>query len=252
MRNILIAGNWKMNGSSVSVQALLESLKQGMDSVSNADVAVCAPFVYLAQVQNVLADSALSWGAQNLSEQASGAFTGEISARMLNDFGCKYVIIGHSERRILYGESDELVAQKFAAARQAGLTAIVCVGELLEEREAGDTEKVVGRQLDAVILRNGVAALADAVIAYEPVWAIGTGKTASPEQAQQIHAFIRQRIAAQSMDVAEKIQILYGGSMKPSNAQELLAMADIDGGLVGGASLKAEDFLAICTAAPAQ
>jgi len=249
MRKILIAGNWKMNGSTASIQTLLEGLKQGMSSVSNADVAVCAPFVYLAQTQSLLNDSAIAWGAQNLSEQASGAFTGEVSASMLNDFACKYVIIGHSERRSLYGETDELVAEKFAVAREAGLTPIICVGELLEERESGDTENVVGRQLDAVIARNGVAALADGVIAYEPVWAIGTGKTASPQQAQDVHAFIRQRVATQDASVAEKVQILYGGSMKPGNAQELLAMADVDGGLVGGASLK--DFLGICTAAPA-
>lgn len=251
MRNILIAGNWKMNGSTASIQTLLEGVKQGMDKVTNADVAVCAPFVYLAQVQKVLDGSAISWGAQNLSEQASGAFTGEVSASMLNDFGCKYVIIGHSERRSLYGETDELVAAKFAVAREAGLVPIVCVGELLEEREAGNTENVVGRQLDAVMAKNGVAALADSVIAYEPVWAIGTGKTASPEQAQEVHAFIRQRIAAQDADIAENVQILYGGSMKPGNAPELLAMVDVDGGLIGGASLKAEDFLGICTAAPA-
>ncbi len=251
MRRILIAGNWKMNGSSSSTQTLLEGLKQGMGEVKHADVAVCAPFIYLPQVADLLNGSAIAWGAQNLSEHSAGAFTGEISASMLNDFNCKYAIIGHSERRSLYGESDELVAEKFAVALGAGLCPIICIGELLEEREANQTEAVVGRQLDAVIKRNGIEALAKGVIAYEPVWAIGTGKTASPEQAQDVHAFIRQRVAAQDASVAEKIQILYGGSMKPSNAQQLLAMQDVDGGLIGGASLKAEDFLGICTAAPA-
>ncbi len=251
MRRILIAGNWKMNGSIKSIQYLLIDIMSGMDAVKQADVAVCAPFVYLNLVANMLQDSGIAWGAQNLSEQSAGAFTGEVSADMLKDFSCKYVIIGHSERRSLYGETDALVAEKFATARAAGLTPILCIGELLAEREAGETEAVVGRQLDAVTQRNGVAALADAVIAYEPVWAIGTGKTASPAQAQEVHAFIRQRIAAQDAGVAGKVQILYGGSMKPDNAKELLAMPDVDGGLIGGASLKAVDFLGICTAAPA-
>ncbi len=249
MRQPLVAGNWKMNGSKQSIATLLDGILAGMDSVQKAEVAVCPPFVYLQQVAERLAGSAIAWGTQNLSEQASGAYTGEVAANMINDFGCKYVIVGHSERRSIYGESDELVAEKFAIAREAGLKPILCVGELLEEREGGQTEVVVARQLDAVIKRDGVRALLDAVIAYEPVWAIGTGKTASPQQAQDVHAFIRQKLAGLDQDVADKTQILYGGSVKGSNAAELFAMADIDGGLIGGAALKADEFLAICTAA---
>ena len=251
MRRILVAGNWKMNGSSASIKDLLAGVQAGMAGVSNADVAVCPPFVYLAQVAETLKGSDVAWGAQDLSKESAGAFTGEVSADMLNDFSCKYAIIGHSERRTLYGDTDQLVAEKYATALAAKLTPIICVGELLEERESGDTENVVGRQLDAVIEHNGVEALAAGVIAYEPVWAIGTGKTASPQQAQDVHAFIRQRIAEKNAEVAEKVQILYGGSVKPGNAAELFAMEDIDGGLIGGASLKAEDFLGICQAAPA-
>jgi triosephosphate isomerase len=200
-------------------------------------------------VQDQLTDTPIAWGAQNLSTEASGAFTGEVAASMLLDFGCKYVIVGHSERRSYYGEDDTLVARKYAVARAAGLTPILCVGETLEEREAGVTEAVVGRQLEAVIDLEGIAALADGVIAYEPVWAIGTGVTASPEQAQDVHAFIRSQVAEKSETVAQALRILYGGSMKADNARELIAKADIDGGLIGGASLKAADFLAICRAA---
>lgn len=249
MRQPLVAGNWKMNGSRESIRALLEGLKQGIDEVTVAEVAVCPPFIYIPDVQNQLQGTPIAWGGQDVSSEASGAFTGEISTSMLLDFGCRYVIVGHSERRAYHGESDELVAKKYAAARAAGLTPILCVGETLEEREGGVTEQVVARQLDAVIDLEGVAALADGVIAYEPVWAIGTGKTASPEQAQEVHAFIRGRVAGQDAGVAEGLRILYGGSMKPGNAAELLAKPDIDGGLIGGASLKAEDFLGICTAA---
>ena len=250
MRRTLVVGNWKMNGSSASIETLLDGILQGAASVSNADLAVCPPFVYLSQVAQKLSGSTVAWGAQNVSKEASGAFTGEISTDMLKDFNGKYVIIGHSERRSLYGESDALVAEKYAVARAAGFIPILCIGELLEEREAGDTEAVVARQLDAVIAHDGIEGLAAGVIAYEPVWAIGTGKVASPQQAQDVHAFIRQRVAAHDADVASKVQILYGGSMKPSNAEELLAMADIDGGLIGGASLQAEDFLGIGRAAP--
>lgn len=238
-----------MNGSRASIKALLDGIRQGADEVKAAELAVCAPFVYLGDVQDQLQGSSISWGGQNLSTEASGAYTGEISADMLLDFGCKYVIVGHSERRTLYGEDDDLVARKFAVARAAGLKPILCVGETLEEREQGVTEAVVARQLDAVIGLEGVAALNEGVIAYEPVWAIGTGMTATPEQAQEVHRFIRERIAAQDAGVAEKVQVLYGGSMKPDNAAELLAKPDIDGGLIGGASLKAEDFLAIGRAA---
>lgn len=249
MRQPIIAGNWKMNGTRQSIKALLDGIKAGIGDVQSAEVAVCAPFVYLADVQQQLDGSPVAWGGQNLSTEAKGAFTGEISAEMLLDFGCKYVIVGHSERRTLYGEDDALVAQKFSVARKAGLKPILCIGELLEEREAGTTEEVVARQLNAVIELEGVAALADGVIAYEPVWAIGTGKTASPQQAQDVHAFIRKLIAEKDASVAEKVRIQYGGSMNAGNAAELLAMNDIDGGLIGGASLKAEDFLTICCAA---
>ncbi len=247
MRRILVAGNWKLNGSLQSVRQLVADIKAGMGDVK-ADVAVCPPYVYIPEVAQLLKGSSLGYGAQDVSDQTAGAFTGEVSAPMLNDFGCKYAIVGHSERRSLYGEGDEFTARKFAAARKAGLIPILCVGELLEEREQGITEQVVSRQLDAVIQLEGVAALADAVIAYEPVWAIGTGKTASPQQAQDVHAFIRGKIAALDAAVAEKVQILYGGSVKGSNAAELFAMADIDGGLIGGASLAAEEFLTICRA----
>lgn len=249
MRQPIIAGNWKMNGSRESIKALLDGIKAGMSDVNSAEVAVCAPYVYLADVQAQLEGSAVAWGAQNVSKEASGAFTGEISTSMLLDFGCTYAIVGHSERRTLYGETDELVAEKFEVARQAGLKPILCIGETLEEREKGVTNDVCARQLNAVIEHSGVEALADGVIAYEPVWAIGTGKTATPQQAQETHAAIRQMIAKHSADVAAKVRIQYGGSMNAGNAAELLAMEDIDGGLIGGASLKAEDFLAICKAA---
>jgi len=245
MRQPLVAGNWKMNGSLDSIIELVEGIKAGIKSVTTAEMAVCPPFVYIPQVAALLEGSAVSLGAQDVSDQVAGAYTGEVAPAMLTDVGCKYVIVGHSERRSLYGESDAFTASKFAAARKAGLSPILCVGELLEEREQGITEQVVARQLDAVIDLEGVAAFADAVIAYEPVWAIGTGKTATPEQAQAVHAFIRGKLAALDGDIAAGVQILYGGSMNPGNAAELLAMADIDGGLIGGASLKADDFLAI-------
>jgi triosephosphate isomerase len=249
MRQPLVAGNWKMNGSLAGARELLAGIKDGIGEVNNAEVAVCPPYIFLPLTQAELSGSDVSWGAQNLSTESSGAFTGEIAASMLKDFGCKYVIVGHSERRTLYGEDDVLVARKYAVARAAGLVPILCVGETLEERERGVTEEVVARHVDAVINLEGVEALADGVIAYEPVWAIGTGVTASPEQAQEVHEFIRRRIAGRNLDVAEMVRILYGGSMKPDNAKELLAKPDIDGGLIGGASLKASDFLAICTAA---
>ncbi|MBV2095948.1 MAG: triose-phosphate isomerase [gamma proteobacterium symbiont of Ctena orbiculata] len=249
MRRPLVAGNWKMNGSLESVRSLLEGIKQGVGDVKNAEVAVCPPFIYIPEVERLLSGSDVAWGGQDLSTESSGAYTGEVAASMLNDFGCKYVIVGHSERRTYHTESDQLVAKKFAAARAAGLAPILCIGETLEEREAGITNQVVARQLDAVIELEGVDALADGVIAYEPVWAIGTGKTATPDQAQEVHAFIRSRVADKSSSVADQLRILYGGSMKPGNAAELIGKPDIDGGLIGGASLKAEDFLGICTAA---
>ena len=249
MRQPLVAGNWKMNGSLDSVTSLIEGIKAGLGSVTTAEMAVCPPYVYISSVAGLIGDAAISLGAQDVSDQESGAYSGEVAPGMLTDVGCKYAIVGHSERRSIYGESDEFTASKFAAARKAGLVPILCVGELLEEREQGITEDVVARQLDAVINLEGVAALADAVIAYEPVWAIGTGKTASPQQAQDVHAFIRGKLAALDSSVADKVRILYGGSMNAGNAAELLAMADIDGGLIGGASLKPADFLAIGTAA---
>lgn len=249
MRQPLIAGNWKMNGSRSSIKTLLDGIKAGIDDVKVAEVAVCPPYVYLADVQAQLDGTPVAWGAQNLSTELKGAFTGEISAPMLLDFDCRYVIVGHSERRSLFGEDDATVAVKFGVARDAGLAPILCVGETLEEREKGITEEVVARQIRAVIDRHGVDALAAGVIAYEPVWAIGTGKTATPEQAQAVHAFIRSMIAEHDADVAEGLRIQYGGSMNAANAAELLAMPDIDGGLIGGASLKAEDFLTICRAA---
>ena len=249
MRQPLVAGNWKMNGSLDSIKPLVEGIKAGLDSVTTAEMAVCPPYVYIPTVAALLAGTPLALGAQDVSDQEAGAYTGEVAPGMLTDVGCKYAIVGHSERRSIYGESDAFTASKFAAARKAGLVPILCVGELLEEREQGVTEKVVARQLDAVIDLEGIAALADAVIAYEPVWAIGTGKTATPDQAQEVHAFIRGKLAGLDSAVAEKVQILYGGSMNAGNAADLLSMAEIAGGLIGGASLKPDDFLAIGKAA---
>ena len=247
MRRKLIAGNWKMHGSLAENEALLSGILAGMGGVK-ADVAVCVPFPYLAQAQAKLTGSAIAWGAQNVSQQAKGAFTGEVSTSMLKDFACTYVLVGHSERRAIYGESDELVAEKFAAVQAAGMTPVLCVGETLSEREGCVTEAVVARQIDAVIAKCGVAAFAKAVVAYEPVWAIGTGVTASPDQAQAVHAFIRAKIRGLDVAVADALIIQYGGSMKANNAVELLGQPDIDGGLIGGAALNAEEFLAICQA----
>ncbi len=249
MRQPLIAGNWKMNGSRSSNSALLDGIKAGIGEIKSAEVAICAPYVYLADVEQQLAGSPIAWGAQNLSTEEKGAFTGEIAASMLLDFKCKYVIVGHSERRTLYGEDDDIVTKKFAVAHSAGLKPILCVGETLEEREQGITEDVIARQINAVMNTLGANVLADGVVAYEPVWAIGTGITATPQQAQDVHAFIRKLIGHQDPGVAEQIRIQYGGSMNAGNAADLLAMHDIDGGLIGGASLKAEDFLTICRAA---
>jgi len=248
MRKTLIAGNWKMNGSQSSVKALVTGLVSGAKNLNTVETAVCPPFIYIPMVAQAVAESGINIGSQNVSTQASGAFTGEISTDMIKDFNCKYSIIGHSERRSLYGESDQVVAEKFKVVKAAGLTPIFCIGETLEERESDITEQVIARQLDAVLAVNGNDAFNACVIAYEPVWAIGTGKTASPEQAQETHAFIRKYISAANADNAAKVQILYGGSMNPSNAASLLSQTDIDGGLIGGASLKAEDFLAICQA----
>jgi triosephosphate isomerase len=248
MRQILVAGNWKLNGSLDSIKQLITGITAGEDDTGKTQIAVCPPFVYIPVVADLLADSKIAWGSQDVSDRDSGAFTGEVAGAMLRDFGCTYAIVGHSERRSLYAEDDAFTARKFAAARRAGLTPILCVGETLEEREQGITEDVVARQLDAVIKLEGIGAIGESVIAYEPVWAIGTGKTASPQQAQDVHAFIRGKLAGLDKAVADKVQILYGGSVKGANAAELFAMADIDGGLIGGASLDAGEFLAICNA----
>jgi len=246
-RQPLVAANWKMNGTLLSMQPLVDTIKTGLAG-SDIEVAICAPYIYLPELSQRLQGSGVATGAQNVSEHEAGAYTGEISTTMLNDFNCHYVIVGHSERRSLYAESDALVADKFAQVQSAAMVPILCLGEQLAEREAGITEAVVARQLDAVIDKVGIAAFAQAVIAYEPVWAIGTGKTATKEQAQAVHAFIRQRLAQQDSTIAASIRILYGGSVNAANALELFSMTDVDGGLVGGASLKAEEFLTICQA----
>ena len=248
-RRSLVAGNWKMNGSRAESAALVDAVKAGVSAASKAEVVVCPPFILIPLVAEKLAGSAVAWGGQNLSVHKSGAYTGEISGPMLKDYGCTYVIVGHSERRTYYGETDALVAEKYGAAQAAGLIPILCVGETLAEREASQTEAVVARQIDAVLNKHGVASFTNAVIAYEPVWAIGTGKTATPAQAQDVHRFIRGRIAAKDKSVADKLRVLYGGSMKGSNAKELQSQPDIDGGLIGGAALQAEEFLTICRAA---
>jgi triosephosphate isomerase len=248
MRRKLVAGNWKMHGSRSENSALIESILAA-PKLESVDCIVCPPFVYLVDVARLLRGAAVKLGAQNLSAEAHGAYTGEVSAAMLKDVACEYVIVGHSERRGLYGEDDELVARKFAAAQSRELVPILCVGEQLAERESGRTQEVVRRQLDAVVALTGIAAFAHAVVAYEPVWAIGSGRTASPEQAQSVHAFIRERLAQRDAKIAAALQILYGGSVKAGNARELFSQPDVDGGLIGGASLKAEEFLSIVAAA---
>ena len=248
MRDFLVAGNWKMNGSSAANAELVAGIIDGVPAGGGFTLLVCPPFPYLAAVAAQAEGSAVKVGAQNVSEHDKGAYTGEVSPGMLRDAGCDYVIVGHSERRSLYGESSAQVAAKFVAAQAAGLTPILCVGETLEEREAGTTEAVVDEQLDAVLEAAGVEAFGSAVIAYEPVWAIGTGMTATPEQAQDVHKHIRGRLAAQNESIAAGVQILYGGSMKGENAAGLLGQPDIDGGLIGGASLTPEQFLPICQA----
>jgi len=249
MRRKLVVGNWKMHGNLARNKALLEAVLAGVKDLRGADYGVCVPYPYLAQAQSMLQGSNIAWGAQNLSQHEQGAFTGAVAPGMLADFGCRYVIIGHSERRALFHESNEIAAAKFDAAIKFGMTPIFCVGETLQERENGVTEQVVAKQLEVVLNHAGAESVAKTVIAYEPVWAIGTGKTATPEQAQAVHAFIRQRVAQLDGKVAQDLKILYGGSMKPGNAAELMAMPDIDGGLIGGASLVAEEFVAICSAA---
>ncbi|MFZ2736835.1 MAG: triose-phosphate isomerase [Burkholderiaceae bacterium] len=245
MRKKLIAGNWKMNGDLAANARLIEQLRAGLPALS-CSVAVCVPSPYLAQMQVLLAGSAIELGAQDVSAYETGAYTGEVSAAMLRDFAVRYALVGHSERRLYHGETDAVVAAKVERSLAAGITPIVCVGETLAEREAGQTEQVVKRQLAAVIHTNGHC-ISEIVLAYEPVWAIGTGKTASPEQAQQVHAVLRTQLQAATAQ-ADRIKILYGGSMNAGNAAELLAQEDIDGGLVGGAALKAPDFLKIIAA----
>ena len=247
MRRTIVAGNWKMNASTESVNKLILGILSGMSEVSS-EVVVCAPFPYLSQVEDLIADSQVKLGAQNLNPNDSGAFTGEVSANMIKDFGARHVIVGHSERRSHYGETSALVAEKVQAALNNDLTPLLCVGESLEQREAGETEIVVAEQINAVIELVGIGAFRNIIIAYEPVWAIGTGKTASPEQAQAVHLFIRSLLGENNENIAQNIPILYGGSMNAGNANELIACDDIDGGLIGGAALKAEDFLQICKA----
>ncbi len=249
MRQPLVAGNWKMHGSRAENASLVRALLDQVRPDSRTEVMVCPPYVYLQEVGRLLKDTDVSLGAQSVCAESQGAFTGEVSAAMLKDVGCHYVLVGHSERRQIYGESDALVARKFVAVQSQGLVPVLCVGETLEEREGERTTEVVARQIEAVLSVTGVGALARAVVAYEPVWAIGTGRNASPEQAQEVHAMIRAKVAALDGTIANSVRILYGGSVKASNARDLFAMPDIDGGLVGGASLKADEFARICAAA---
>ena len=249
MRRKLVVANWKMHGNLASNQQLLEAYIQGLKDLRNVDVVVCVPYPYLAQVQSLLEATSIAWGAQNLSKDPVGAFSGAVSASMLRDFGATHVIIGHSERATAYCESDENIATKFMQAKSHGLTPILCVGETLIEREAGVMEMVVAKQIDTIIGMYGASLFADAVVSYEPIWAIGTGLAASPDQAQSMHEFIRNRIAGYDNDAANSLKILYGGSVNPQNAVQLFVMQDIDGGLIGRCSLNAEEFEGICRAA---
>lgn len=244
MRRSLVVGNWKMNGTLASAESLAKGIIAGLDQ-DVGDIAICVPYVHLPLVSELVRDTKLALGSQNVADKASGAFTGEIAAAMLQEFGCKYAIVGHSERRTYYGDTDASVAARFCQAQAEGIVPILCVGETLEQREQNQTFEVIKAQLDAVIDLAGIAAFGAAVIAYEPVWAIGTGRTATDDQAQEVHQQIRQYIAVKDQNVADKIQILYGGSAKPENAKGLFAMPDIDGGLIGGASLDADSFLKI-------
>ena len=244
MRRSLVIGNWKMNGTLASAQLLAKGIIAGLGS-ADADIAVCVPYVYLPAINELVKDTALGLGSQNIADKASGAYTGEISASMLKEFNTQYALVGHSERRSYYGDTDASVAARYVQAQEQGIIPVLCVGETLEQREQDQTFSVINEQLDAVINLAGIASLSKAVIAYEPVWAIGTGKTATDEQAQEVHQYIRQYIAAKDQAIADKVQILYGGSAKPDNAKGLFAQPDIDGGLIGGASLEAESFLKI-------
>ncbi len=247
MRQTIIAGNWKMNASKEAVNTLLLGVLKGMMDVKS-EVIVCVPYPYLCQAEALTTHSQLKIGAQNLNINISGAFTGEVSADMIKDFGVEYVIVGHSERRSLYGETNKIVARKVQVALDNGLTPLLCIGELLEEKESGNTKNAVARQINAVIERVGIESFKGVIIAYEPVWAIGTGITATPQQAQDTHAYIRELLAQNDENIAQSTSILYGGSMNPDNVDELIACKDIDGGLIGGASLKPDDFLRICKA----
>ena len=249
MRRPVVAGNWKMHGSRSANEALLSELERRLRPEWPIDVVVLPPYVYLADAARLLDQGSIALGAQDVCAEAGGAFTGQVSAAMLKDVGCRYVIVGHSERRRLNHEDDVMVARKFAAVLGAGLIPMLCVGETLDEHEAHQAQSVVARQVDAVVAMNGIGSFATAVIAYEPVWAIGTGRTATPQQAQAIHAYLRGRIAAQDANIADDLRILYGGSVKGGNAAELFSMPDVDGGLGGGASLSADEFQQICAAA---
>ncbi|HTS84187.1 MAG TPA: triose-phosphate isomerase [Usitatibacter sp.] len=252
MRSKVVVGNWKLNGSVAGNEALLKALLGGIPRNGTAGCAVCVPYPYLAQARALLEGSPIAWGSQDCSRHEKGAFTGDVSAAMIAEFGARYSIVGHSERRTLFGDTDAIVVEKFGRAKRAGLTPVFCVGETLEEREAGRTESVLARQVDALLDAGGAQRLTGSIVAYEPVWAIGTGKTATSQQAQQAHDFIRRRVAAKDAKVAAQLPLLYGGSVKAANAAELFAMPDVDGGLVGGASLVAEEFVAIWRAAGAQ
>jgi triosephosphate isomerase len=249
MRKPLVAGNWKMNGTRESAVALARAVVDGLPDAVACDVVLCPTFVHLGEVGRALRDADVALGAQDVSAEEPGAFTGEVAATMLRELDCRYAIVGHSERRALYGEGDCLVARKFMAAQRAGLIPILCVGETLEQREAGETAAVVGRQLKAVLEAAGIGAFATAVVAYEPVWAIGTGRTATPAQAQEVHALVRAQLALADAAIARGARILYGGSVKAANAVEIFAQPDVDGGLIGGAALDAAQFVQICQAA---
>lgn len=249
MRRPLVAGNWKLNGSLEAISDLLLGIGEQLSAVKVAELAVCPPVIYLGHVQQLIGESGISLGAQDCSDQDGGAYTGEVAATMIKEFGCKYIIVGHSERRHIYAESNDRVAIKYEKVKNSQLVPILCVGETLQDREDGRTEMVIAQQLDAVLKRLGIDGFVDAVIAYEPVWAIGTGETATPEQAQEVHEFIRNKLVAINKDIAANIRILYGGSMKPENAKQLLEQKDIDGGLIGGAALKVDDFIGIALAA---
>ncbi|HJP38779.1 MAG: triose-phosphate isomerase [Gammaproteobacteria bacterium] len=249
MRTKLVAGNWKLNGSRDANHRLVAGILAHADEAAAAEILLCPPYVYLSQVSELIAGSAVRLGGQNVAVAASGAYTGEISAAMLQDAGCSHVIIGHSERRSMFGDTDEVVAAKFRAAHQQGLTPILCIGESQQERESGVTMEIIDRQVGAVLDAAGIEPFADSIVAYEPVWAIGTGLTANPEQAQEVHAHVRSIFAARDANIAADLRILYGGSVKGANALQLFTMEDIDGGLIGGASLDSDEFLAICRAA---